>query len=123
MVLEVNHWQDPALQGPARRQVPDFFRKSYFFNSQARVHHLEYRRQALARLRTLSDLTEYFFNVEEPGRMLQAPETSIGGWSSVYAALMSCKARTLRVHPFPITRERSYEVSLATEPEPTLAPA
>jgi hypothetical protein len=123
IVLEVNHWQDAGLQAPARRHVPDFFRKSYYFNSQARVYHHAHQHEALRRLRTLDDLLDYFSRVAEPGRLLQLPETSIGGWSSVYGAVMSAKTRSLRVFPFPIVPEHSRGLSLAGVQDAALAAA
>lgn len=106
MVLETNHWQDPDLQRPSRKADPDWWASASFYNSQNRVQYLACHRDAFKKMRTVNKLTDFSLDVHAPGRFLQSPETNIGGWFTTHAVFMTSRDRKLRVHRYPLERER-----------------
>lgn len=106
MVLETNHWQDPDLQRPSRKADPDWWASASYYNSQNRVHYLACHRDAFEKMRTVSELTDFSFDVHAPGRILQSPETNIGSWFTTHGIFMTSWDRKLRVHRYPLEKDR-----------------
>ena len=110
MAVETNHWQHPDLQGPSRAAVPGFWQSPYYYNSQNRVQYVAYHRKALKRMRTLDELTDFSFDVHSPGRILQMDRCNIANWATCHAIFMTSRDRRMRVHEYPLNKERYTEV-------------
>lgn len=111
MVLEVNHWQHPHLQRPARTRQPEFWTSPYFYNSQNRVQYVDYFRETFRKMRTFEDLIDFSFDVHAPGRILQMPGANIADWMTSHAIFLTAADRRMRVHPFPLDKDRYTEVA------------
>lgn len=104
VLLEVNHYQHPALQTLSRRLRPEFWGSAYYYNSQARVIYLDHYRQVIARMRTLDELIDFSFDVHAPGRLVQLPERNVGDMISCYVGFLTPRDRTMRWHLHPVSK-------------------
>jgi hypothetical protein len=115
MVLETNHWQHPDLQVPGRAAVPDFWQKPYYYNSQNRVQYFACHREAFRKLRTMQDLIDYSFDVQEPGRLLQIEGYNIANWMTSHAAFVTSRDRKMRVYTYPLDKGQYTEVAYPSD--------
>ena len=106
MVLETNHWQHPDLQEPSRAAAPEFWSSPYYYNSQNRVQYLDCHREMYRQLKTIEDLIDVSFDVHAPGRILQMEGTNIADWATSHAIFMTSRDRKMRVHTYPLDKER-----------------
>ena len=108
IVLEVNHWQHPDLQNPARAARPEFWQSAHCRNSQNRVQCLAYYWEEYSKMRRLADLVDFTFDVCAPGSILQMDGHSIANRVTCQAFFMTARDRTMRVHSHPVTKA-SYD--------------
>lgn len=54
---------------------------------------------------------DFSFNVHAPGRILQMPGANIADWMTSHAIFMTAADRRMRVHPFPLDKDRYTEVA------------
>ncbi|GEM_PF-3072113 len=113
MVLETNHWQHPGLQVPARAAVPDFWQSPYYYNSQNRVQYFAYYREAFKKMKTLNEFMDFSFDMHAPGRILQVEGYNIANWITSHAIFMTNRDRRVRVHAYPLEKDRYTEVVYA----------
>ena len=111
MVIETNHWQDPELQKPSREADPDWWAGTSYYNSQNRIQYMACHRDAFKNMRTVSELVDFSFDVHEPGRILQSPETNIGNWYTTHGIFMTSRDRKLRVHRYPLEKGKFTEMA------------
>ena len=111
MVLETNHWQHPDLQAPSRAAAPDFWQSPYYYNSLNRVQYLAYHRDEFKKMRTLNELIDFSFDVDAPGRLLQSEDHNIADWVTSNAIFMTSRDRYMRVHAYPLAKDRYTEVA------------
>ena len=104
MVLEVNHWQHPDLQVPARAGRPEFWQSPYYYNSQNRIHYLDYYREQFRQVKKIQDLVDFAFDVHSPGSILQSDGHNIADWVTCQAFFMTARDRMMRVHAHPVTK-------------------
>ena len=60
---------------------------------------------------TLEELIDFTFDVHAPGRILQMPGANIANWMTSHAIYMTAADRRMRVHPFPLNKDRYTEVA------------
>ena len=109
-VLEVNHWQHPDLQGPARAARPDWWQSPYYYNSQNRVLYADYYREILSGMSTLEELIDFSFDVQAPGRILQMEGHNIANWATSQAYFMTARDRKIRAYEYPLEKDRYADV-------------
>jgi hypothetical protein len=112
MVLETNHWQHPDLQEPSRAAAPEFWSSPYYYNSQNRVHYLEYHRQTFKDMKTIDELVDFSFDVNAPGRILQLEGYNVANWITSHAIFATSRDRKMRVHAYPLDKEKYDEIAL-----------
>jgi uncharacterized protein Usg len=110
LLIETNHWQHPDLQVPARAATPDFWKSPYYYNSQNRVQHVAYHRETFKKMGTLKEFVDFSFDVDAPGRIVQMEGRNISNWVSSHAVFMTSGDRRLRVHAYPLDKNRYTEV-------------
>ena len=112
MVLETNHWQHPDLQNPSRAAAPEFWSSPYYYNSQNRVHYLEYHRESFKQMETIDELVDFSFDVHAPGRLLQVEAYNVANWITSHAIFATSRDRKMRVHTYPLDKQTYVEVAL-----------
>ena len=74
---------------------------------------MEYYRDTFKGMRTLEELVDFSFDVHAPGRILQMPGANIANWLTSHAIFLTSRDRRMRVHPYPLEKERYTEVAYA----------
>ena len=62
-------------------------------------------------MRTMQDLVDFSFDVKAPGQILQDEGYCIANWLTSHAMFMTSRDRRMRVHRYPLEKERYTEVA------------